>query len=151
MTAKRRNKLRKLAWEIPKPKTIGPNEGQILLVGWGSALGPITEAVARARGMGEAVSGLHIRHVNPLPNGLEDIFPRLPSRLRGGVERRGAFTATASSPRCCARATAIPKSAASTNPTASPGRSVKSSNAPANLPAAPGDNPETDTPAPLIP
>jgi 2-oxoglutarate/2-oxoacid ferredoxin oxidoreductase subunit alpha len=74
MTAKRRNKLRKLASELPTPKTIGPNEGQILLVGWGSSLGPITEAVARARGAGEAVSGLHIKHISPLPNGLEEIF-----------------------------------------------------------------------------
>jgi 2-oxoglutarate ferredoxin oxidoreductase subunit alpha len=74
MTAKRRNKLRKLAWEIPKTKTIGPNEGQILLVGWGSALGPITEAVARGRAMGDAISGMHIKYINPLPNGLEEIF-----------------------------------------------------------------------------
>jgi 2-oxoglutarate ferredoxin oxidoreductase subunit alpha len=74
MTAKRRNKLRKLAWELPVPKTIGPDEGQILLVGWGSALGPITEAVARARSVGDAVSGLHIKSINPLPNGLEEIF-----------------------------------------------------------------------------
>jgi 2-oxoglutarate ferredoxin oxidoreductase subunit alpha len=74
MTAKRRNKLRKLAWEFPKLKTYGPDEGQILLVGWGSSQGPIREAVDRARGLGEAISGLTIRHLNPLPNGLEEIF-----------------------------------------------------------------------------
>ena len=74
MTAKRRNKLRKLAWEFPKQKTYGPNEGQILLVGWGSSQGPIHEAVDRARSMGEAISGLSIRYLNPLPNGLEEIF-----------------------------------------------------------------------------
>jgi 2-oxoglutarate/2-oxoacid ferredoxin oxidoreductase subunit alpha len=74
MTAKRRNKLRKLAWEFPKLKTHGPDEGQILLVGWGSSQGPINEAVDRARGLGEAVSGLTIKHINPLPNGLEEIF-----------------------------------------------------------------------------
>jgi 2-oxoglutarate ferredoxin oxidoreductase subunit alpha len=74
MTAKRRNKLRKLAWDFPKLKTYGPNEGHILLVGWGSSLGPIHEAVDRARGIGEAISGLTIRHINPLPNGLEQIF-----------------------------------------------------------------------------
>ena len=79
MTAKRRNKLRKLAWEFPKLKTYGPNEGQILLVGWGSSQGPIREAVDRARGLGEAVSGLTIKHINPLPNGLEEKF------LRGSV------------------------------------------------------------------
>lgn len=74
MTAKRRNKLRKLAWDFPKVKTYGPNEGQILLVGWGSALGPIREAVDRARAVGEAVSGLNLKYLNPLPNGLEEIF-----------------------------------------------------------------------------
>jgi 2-oxoglutarate ferredoxin oxidoreductase subunit alpha len=74
MTAKRRNKLRKLAWDFPKLKTYGPDEGQILLVGWGSSQGPIREAVDRARGIGEAISGLTIKHINPLPNGLEEIF-----------------------------------------------------------------------------
>ena len=74
MTAKRRNKLRKLAWEFPKLRTYGPNEGQILLVGWGSSQGPIREAVDRARGLGEAISGLTIKHINPLPNGIEEIF-----------------------------------------------------------------------------
>jgi 2-oxoglutarate ferredoxin oxidoreductase subunit alpha len=74
MTAKRRNKLRKLAWEFPKLKTYGPDEGQILLVGWGSSQGPIREAVDRARGIGEAISGLSIKYLNPLPNGLEEIF-----------------------------------------------------------------------------
>ena len=74
MTAKRRNKLRKLAWDFPKSKTYGPNEGQILLVGWGSSQGPICEAVDRARAAGEAISGLHIKYLNPLPNGLEEIF-----------------------------------------------------------------------------
>ena len=74
MTAKRRNKLRKLAWDLPKSKTYGPNEGQILLVGWGSSQGPIKEAVDRARSIGEAISGLHIKYLNPLPNGLEEIF-----------------------------------------------------------------------------
>ncbi len=74
MTAKRRNKLRKLAWDFPKPKTYGPNEGQILLVSWGSSQGPIREAVDRARASGDAISGLHIKYLNPLPNGLEEIF-----------------------------------------------------------------------------
>jgi len=74
MTDKRRNKLKKLGAELPVPKTIGPNEGQILLLGWGSALGPITEAVSRGRSVGDAISGLHLKHINPLPNGLEEIF-----------------------------------------------------------------------------
>ncbi|HEY9171691.1 MAG TPA: 2-oxoacid:acceptor oxidoreductase subunit alpha [Verrucomicrobiae bacterium] len=74
MTAKRRKKLQALARSLPTPKTYGPNEGNVLLVGWGSTQGPIREAVDRARAAGDSVSGLHLRHLNPLPNGLEKIF-----------------------------------------------------------------------------
>ncbi len=74
MTAKRRKKLQALGAALPLPKTYGPPEGNILLVGWGSTEGPIREAVDRARAAGDSVSSLHLRHINPLPNGLENIF-----------------------------------------------------------------------------
>jgi len=74
MTAKRRNKLRKLAGELPVPQVFGPPEGNVLLVGWGSTQGPIREAVEKSRAAGDSVSSLHIRCLNPLPNGLENIF-----------------------------------------------------------------------------
>jgi 2-oxoglutarate ferredoxin oxidoreductase subunit alpha len=74
MTAKRRKKLQKLGAELPTPKVYGPPEGNVLLVGWGSTQGPIKEAVDRARAAGDSVSSLHIKHLNPLPPGLENIF-----------------------------------------------------------------------------
>lgn len=74
MTAKRRKKLQSLATEFPTPTVYGPPEGNLLLVGWGSTQGPIREAVDRARAAGDSVSALHIKHINPLPNGLENIF-----------------------------------------------------------------------------
>jgi 2-oxoglutarate ferredoxin oxidoreductase subunit alpha len=74
MNAKRRRKLQALGATLPVPKVYGPPEGNILLVGWGSTEGPIREAVDRARGAGDSVSSLHLRHINPLPNGLEEIF-----------------------------------------------------------------------------
>jgi 2-oxoglutarate ferredoxin oxidoreductase subunit alpha len=74
MSARRRRKLQKLAAELPKPQIYGAPEGNVLLVGWGSTLGPIREAVERARAAGNSVSALHLRHISPLPNGLEDIF-----------------------------------------------------------------------------
>ena len=49
MTAKRRNKLRQLAEEIPVPEVYGDTEGDVLLVGWGSTYGPIHDAVKRGR------------------------------------------------------------------------------------------------------
>ena len=74
MSAKRRKKLQTLAATLPTPKVYGPPEGNVLLVGWGSNHGPICEAVDRARAAGDSVSSLHIRYINPLPNGLENIF-----------------------------------------------------------------------------
>ena len=74
MTAKRRKKLQALAATLPTPKVYGPPEGNVLLVGWGSTRGPIQEAVDRARAAGDSVSALHLKHLNPLPPGLENIF-----------------------------------------------------------------------------
>lgn len=74
MTAKRRKKLQALAATLPTPQVYGPPEGNILLVGWGSTQGPIKEAVDRARAGGDSVSSINIRHISPLPPGLENIF-----------------------------------------------------------------------------
>jgi 2-oxoglutarate ferredoxin oxidoreductase subunit alpha len=74
MTTKRRNKLRALAATLPTPQVYGPPEGNILLVGWGSTQGPIREAVDRARAAGDSVSSLNLKHLHPLPPGLENIF-----------------------------------------------------------------------------
>ena len=74
MTAKRRKKLQVLGAALPVPKVYGPPEGNVLLVGWGSTEGPIREAVDRARAAGDSVSSVHLRHINPLPPGLENIF-----------------------------------------------------------------------------
>jgi 2-oxoglutarate ferredoxin oxidoreductase subunit alpha len=74
MTAKRRNKLKKLATELPASVVYGAPEGQVLLVSWGSAQGPVQEAVKAARAAGKAVSSLHIKYISPLPNDLDKIF-----------------------------------------------------------------------------
>ncbi|MBT5926834.1 MAG: 2-oxoacid:acceptor oxidoreductase subunit alpha, partial [Verrucomicrobia bacterium] len=74
MTNKRRNKLKTLAKNLPSPKVYGGDEGDVLMVGWGSTQGPIHEAVDRVQKAGEKWSSLHIRHINPLPEGLEKAF-----------------------------------------------------------------------------
>ncbi len=76
MTAKRRNKLRQLAEEIPVPEIYGDQEGDTLLVGWGSTFGPIHDAVKRARENGEKIGSIHLRHIHPLPSGLEKFWPK---------------------------------------------------------------------------
>ena len=76
MTAKRREKLKRLADSLPEPEVYGAAEGNLLLVGWGSTYGPIREAVDRLRETGDRVGAIHIRHLNPLPNGIEKILGR---------------------------------------------------------------------------
>jgi 2-oxoglutarate ferredoxin oxidoreductase subunit alpha len=91
MTAKRRRKLQALATTLPKPAVYGPAEGQVLLVGWGSSGGPIREAVDRARAAGNSVSALHLRHIFPLPNGLEDIFSGFTHVLVAELNDQGLY------------------------------------------------------------
>jgi len=70
---------RKLAalWSTLKPPEIhGDPEGELLVVGWGSTLGAIEEAVDKARAEGYKVSSLHLRFLSPLEPGLKEIFSR---------------------------------------------------------------------------
>jgi 2-oxoglutarate ferredoxin oxidoreductase subunit alpha len=76
MTAKRRNKLVELSKALPLPRVHGDDSGDVLLVGWGSTYGPIRESVDRLRLEGHKVGSIHLRHIHPLPHGLETIFTR---------------------------------------------------------------------------
>ena len=91
MTAKRRQKLLDLAAEIPVPEIHGAPEGETLLVGWGSTYGPIHEAVHRARENGRSLSAIHLRHVHPLPNGLETIFAKFQRVLVVEMNDQGPY------------------------------------------------------------
>ncbi len=46
----------------------------MLIVGWGSTYGSISQAVTKLRERGNRVSHLHLRHIWPLPEGLGDIL-----------------------------------------------------------------------------
>lgn len=48
----------------------GEAGGKLVVVGWGSTYGPITQAVRRARRKGLDVSHIHIRHIWPMPKNL---------------------------------------------------------------------------------
>ena len=91
MTAKRRNKLQQLAAEIPVPEVYGGPDGEALIIGWGSTHGPIHEAVKRAREVGDRISALHLRYLNPLPNGLEEIFARFKRIIVAEMNDEGIY------------------------------------------------------------
>lgn len=66
---------------IPTPEVKGEDSGDILVLGWGSTYGAITAAVEQVRAKGTQVSQMHLRHVWPLPNGLDEIFSRFKAVL----------------------------------------------------------------------
>jgi 2-oxoglutarate ferredoxin oxidoreductase subunit alpha len=76
MTAKRRDKIKALAASLPAPELEGDSAGEVLLVTWGSSWGPGREALGRVRAAGVKAGHLHLRHIHPLPNGLEQTFAR---------------------------------------------------------------------------
>lgn len=76
MTAKRREKLKQLASELPTPEVFGDLDGDVLLVGWGSTFGPVREALGKLRNAGTKAGQIHLRHLHPLAPGLETIFAK---------------------------------------------------------------------------
>ncbi|MES2694705.1 MAG: 2-oxoacid:acceptor oxidoreductase subunit alpha [Verrucomicrobiota bacterium] len=76
MTAKRREKIKALGASLPAPELAGDESGEVLLVTWGSSWGPGREAIARIRGADFKAAHMHLRHIHPLPNGLEQTFAR---------------------------------------------------------------------------
>jgi len=72
----RSRKLAAFQSTLKPPKVHGDPEGDLLVVGWGSTLGSIEEAVDRARARGTKVSSVHLRFLSPLEPGLGEIFSR---------------------------------------------------------------------------
>jgi 2-oxoglutarate ferredoxin oxidoreductase subunit alpha len=69
-------KLAALQKTLKAPPVFGGNDGDLLLVGWGSTMGAIEEAVTRLRGEGLAVSSMHLRFLQPMPSGIREILAR---------------------------------------------------------------------------
>lgn len=72
----RSSKLAALQKTLKPPKVFGDEEGDLLIVGWGSTLGAIEETVELLRDEGKKVSSLHLRFLSPLEPGLKEIFSR---------------------------------------------------------------------------
>jgi len=76
MTETRTEKIARIAKSYP-PLSLQQGEGEegdLLVIGWGSTWGPISRAVSNMRAVGYKVGQLHLRHLWPLP---EDLGPLL--------------------------------------------------------------------------
>ncbi|MCL4156582.1 UNVERIFIED_CONTAM: hypothetical protein GTU68_004732, partial [Idotea baltica] len=74
MVHTRAEKVAGIRDSIKTPEVHGPASGDLLVLGWGSTYGAITEACEQMRRKGKTVSQMHLRHLFPLPNGLKEIF-----------------------------------------------------------------------------
>ena len=76
MTDLRREKVARIAAEIPPLTPYGANSGKLLVVGWGGTYGAITSAVDEARAKGHDVASVHLRHLNPFAPNLGELLRR---------------------------------------------------------------------------
>ncbi|MBE9562290.1 MAG: 2-oxoacid:acceptor oxidoreductase subunit alpha, partial [Proteobacteria bacterium] len=77
----RSRKLATLCSTLKPPKINGETEGDLLVVGWGSTLGAIEEAIGKLQAEGHKVASIHLRFLSPLEPGLKDIFAKFTNVL----------------------------------------------------------------------
>lgn len=70
----RSRKLATVKKTLKPPSIHGEESGDLLIVGWGSTLGAIEEAVDEAIVLGAKVSTVHLRFLSPMEPGLKAIF-----------------------------------------------------------------------------
>jgi 2-oxoglutarate ferredoxin oxidoreductase subunit alpha len=63
-------KLAALQKTLKAPPLHGGDEGDLLVVAWGSTRGAIEEAVDRLRARGQRVSSLHLKFIQPMASGI---------------------------------------------------------------------------------
>jgi 2-oxoglutarate ferredoxin oxidoreductase subunit alpha len=69
-------KVARLANTIPEQPVNGPQEGELLVVGWGGTYGALRSAVAAAQAAGKSVAHAQIRYLNPFPRNLAAVLNR---------------------------------------------------------------------------
>ncbi len=72
----RNSKIHEVRKALTKPEMFGPEQGNILIVGWGSSRGAIEEAINSCRAQGIPASGIHFKIVYPFPLMIKEIFSK---------------------------------------------------------------------------
>lgn len=69
-------KLAALQKTLKTPGVYGAEDGDLLIICWGSTKGSIHEAVDRVRAKGHKVSALHLKFIQPMASGIREILTR---------------------------------------------------------------------------
>jgi 2-oxoglutarate ferredoxin oxidoreductase subunit alpha len=81
MVRLRAAKVAGIANDIPEVEIVGDQDATVLILGWGSTWGAITDAAERVRRQGHKVAHAHLMHLNPFPRNLGDVLRRYPRVL----------------------------------------------------------------------
>jgi 2-oxoglutarate/2-oxoacid ferredoxin oxidoreductase subunit alpha len=74
MVAERQAKIDKLQEVIPDQEVFGPEQGDVLVLGWGGTYGALRSAVQQAQREGHSVAHAHVRYLSPFPKNLERLL-----------------------------------------------------------------------------
>jgi 2-oxoglutarate ferredoxin oxidoreductase subunit alpha len=81
MVRMRAAKVERVADDIPPAIPVGDQEGDLLIIAWGSTYGPITAALKTQRAAGHRIGHVHLRHLNPLPKNIGEVMGRFKTVL----------------------------------------------------------------------
>lgn len=70
----REEKVKNIVQEVPDLEVRFEQEGELLIIGWGSTYGAIFEAVNRVRRKGHKVSQAHFKYMNPMPKNTREVL-----------------------------------------------------------------------------
>lgn len=76
MVNTRREKIARIADDIPELEVIGAPNADTLLVGWGGTYGHLHTAADELNAAGRSVAFTHFRYINPLPKNTVDVLRR---------------------------------------------------------------------------
>ncbi len=76
MSVLRARKIAGIADDIPPLETYGADEGELLILGWGSTYGVLRSAVERLQEAGRPVAHAHLRYLNPFPANMGEVLTR---------------------------------------------------------------------------
>lgn len=76
MVELRAKKVAGIARDLPPQVVEGPQQGRLLILGWGGTYGAIASAVRNLWERGASVAHAHLRYLNPLPLNLGEILRR---------------------------------------------------------------------------
>jgi 2-oxoglutarate ferredoxin oxidoreductase subunit alpha len=74
MQVLRHAKVAGIADDIADLEVFGPEQGDLLILGWGSTYGAIRSAAERLQRDGRRVAHAHLRHLNPFPRNTESVL-----------------------------------------------------------------------------